>query len=180
MPALRSAMLALLLSPMVAVLHAQLDPLTHPSGAASPLTQPTLSPGVLRLMQLDAEFSKATAAGGGKAFASWFADDGVALNNGKAPVLGKVRIAADASWEPTQYVLQWQPSGGQMGPSGDMGFTWGHYDGRSYDRHGASIVTAGRYFTVWKRTADGAWKVAMDASANEPPAAGDCCALPKP
>ncbi|MGI4853350.1 MAG: YybH family protein [Janthinobacterium lividum] len=161
-------------------MHAQLDPLQHRPPANSPLTQPTLSPGVLRLMQLDADFSKATAEGGGKAFATWFADDALALNNGKAPVLGKSRIAADANWDAKQYRLEWLPTGGQMGLSGDMGFTWGHYDGHARDRNGNDIVTGGRYITVWKRTPDGAWKVALDASANEPPAAGDCCALPKP
>jgi len=66
-----------------------------------------------------------------------------------------------------------------MGPSNDMGFTWGHYEGRSTDSNGQPVVTSGRYITVWKKL-NGAWKVAMDASADEPPAAGDCCALPKP
>lgn len=172
-----SLALALLAGP---VLHAQLDPLLHHAPTASPLTQPTLSPGALQLMQLDAAFSKATAAGGGKAFASWFADEAVTLNNGKAPVIGKGRIAADANWDATSYRLEWQSQGGQMGPSGDMGFTWGHYDGRSKDRNGNDVTTSGRYITVWKRSPDGGWKVAMDASADEAPAAGDCCALKKP
>ena len=158
--------------------HAQLDPLSHPAPANSPLTQPSLSPGVLQLMQADEEFSKSTLAGGGKAFASWFADDALALNNAKAPVYGKTAIAADANWDPKQYQLQWQPTGGQMGPSGDMGFTWGHYDGHAKDRNGNDIATGGRYITVWKRMPDGKWKVALDASAMEPPT--DCCAVPKP
>ena len=178
MPRCRLLLTACTLAP--ALLHAQFDPLVHRAPATSPLTQPTLSPGVLTLMQLDRDFSKATAEGGGKAFATWFAEDALALNNGKAPVLGRTRIAAEAAWDAKQYRLEWQPSGGQMGPSGDMGFTWGHYDGHAKDRNGNDIVTSGRYITVWKRLADGTWKVALDASANEPPAAGDCCALPKP
>lgn len=166
---------------MPVMLFGQLDPLTHRSApSSSPLTQPTLSPGVLRLMQLDADFSRSTLAGGGKAFSGWFADNGLALNNGKQPLLGKARIAADATWDPAQYQLQWQPTGGDMGPSGDMGYTWGHYDGHTKDRNGNDVVTGGRYITVWKRMPDGAWKVALDASADEPPAAGDCCALKKP
>ncbi len=169
-----------LLMPAALNLPAQLDPFSHRAPAGSPLTQPTLSPGVLQLMQLDAVFSRDTVRGGGKAFAEWFTDDALALNNGKAPVYGKTNIAADAAWDPKQYQLQWQPTGGQMGPSGDMGFTWGHYDGHSKDRNGNDVVTSGRYITVWKKLPDGTWKVALDASANEPPAAGDCCALPKP
>jgi ketosteroid isomerase-like protein len=42
------------------------------------------------------------------------------------------------------------------------------------------VVITGRYMTVWKKMADGSWKVAMDASANEPPQAGECCVVPKP
>ena len=42
------------------------------------------------------------------------------------------------------------------------------------------VVISGRYFTVWKKLSDGTWKVALDASADEPPATGECCVLPKP
>lgn len=55
--------------------HAQssLEPVR--SGAqspATPLTQPTLSPGALQLLTLDGQFAQAVAKGGGAAFASWF------------------------------------------------------------------------------------------------------------
>lgn len=146
----------------------------------TPVTQPTISPGVLQLMELEGRFAESVAEGGGKAFATWFADDAVTLNNGKPAVLGRGAIAAQANWDPKQYTLTWTAQGGQMGPSNDMGFTWGHYEGRATDANGRPVVTTGRYITVWKKTADGSWKVAMDASADEPPSAGDCCALPKP
>ena len=149
------------------------------SAGTSPLSQPTLSPGVLTLMELEGRFAQAVATGGGKAFSSWFADDAVTLNNGKPAVLGRASIAAQATWDPKVYQLTWVPEGAQMGPSNDMGFTWGHYEGRSTDKNGQPVLTSGRYFTVWKKLADGNWKVALDASANDVPA-GDCCALPKP
>lgn len=164
-----------------AALSAQLDPLSHraQTTAGSPVTQPMLSPGVIELLNTDAAFSDATVKGGGKVFSSWFADDALTLNNGKQPTYGKTNIAAAANWDPAVYQLKWQPLGAQMGPSGDMGFTWGHYEGRSKDKNGADVVLEGRYITVWKKVA-GAWKVSLDASANEPDAAGDCCKLPKP
>src|SRR6185437_10285838 len=99
---------------------------TPPATAGNPLIQPTLSPGVLLLLELEGRFAKAVAAGGGKAFASWFADDAVTLNNGRPPVLGRAAIAAQAQWDPETYQLSWTPQGAQMGPSNDMGFTWGH------------------------------------------------------
>ncbi len=151
-----------------------------PSAISTPLTQPTLTPGALLLLELEGRFAKAVEAGGGKAFSTWFADDAVTLNNGKPAVLGRTAIAAQAQWDPKTYQLTWTPQGAQMGPSNDMGFTWGHYEGHSKDKNGQPVVISGRYFTVWKKLADGTWKVALDASADEPPAAGECCVLPKP
>lgn len=65
-----------------------------------------------------------------------------------------------------------------MSPAGDMGYTWGHYEGRSKDPDGNARVTAGRYFTIWRKEPDGSWKVVLDASNEEPPEAGDCCRIP--
>jgi ketosteroid isomerase-like protein len=147
---------------------------------SNPLSQPTLTPGALVLLELEGRFSQAVAEGGGKAFGSWFAEDGVTLNNGKPAILGRTAIAAQAQWDPKTYQLTWTPQGAQMGPSNDMGFTWGHYEGRSKDKNGEPVVISGRYFTVWKKLANGTWKVALDASADEPPATKECCTLPKP
>ena len=151
-------------------------PDTH--ARANPLTNPGFSPGAAFLYDLEARFAKDTAQGGGKAFASWFADDAVTLSNGQAPVIGKAAIAAKANWDPAQYQLTWTPDGGQMSPDGDMGFTWGHYQGTSKDKNGNAVATSGRYMTIWKKQSDGSWKVALDSSNNLPPAAEDCCKLP--
>jgi ketosteroid isomerase-like protein len=152
----------------------------NPGIVSNPLSQPTLTPGALALLELEGRFSQAVAEGGGKVFASWFADDGITLNNGKPAILGRAAIAAQAQWDPKTYQLSWTPQGAQMGPSNDMGFTWGHYEGHSKDKNGEPVVVTGRYFTVWKKLPNGTWKVALDASADEPPVTGECCTLPKP
>jgi ketosteroid isomerase-like protein len=155
-----------------------LDPLaSKPSSvqAGNPLTDPGMSPGIEFLYQLEAKFAADTARGGGPAFAEWFAPDAVTLANGKAPVTGHDAIAASATWTPQSYQLTWKPEGARIGAGGDMGFTWGHYDGVSKDAQGNSIKTSGRYMTVWKKQPDGQWKVEVDAS-NDGPAA-DCCSL---
>jgi ketosteroid isomerase-like protein len=168
--------LTVLLSISDARAQLPLNPLAKP--LANPLTDPTLTPGVAFLFNLEAKFAAETANGGGKAFASWFADDAVTLGTGKAAVLGKSAIAAQANWDPKQYRLSWTPQGGQMSPDGDMGFTWGHYEGVSKDRNGNAVKTTGRYMTIWRKMPDGSWKVALDSSNDEPPEAGDCCRLP--
>ncbi|MGA8108960.1 MAG: nuclear transport factor 2 family protein [Acidobacteriaceae bacterium] len=137
------------------------------------LTNPGLSPGADFLYQLEARFAADTLKGGGRAFAGWFAPDAVTLANGKAPVVGHDAIAAAATWSPESYRLTWTPEGARMGADGDMGFTWGHYEGVSRDDQGNTVTTSGRYMTVWKKQPDGTWKVELDAS-NEGPAE-DCC-----
>jgi ketosteroid isomerase-like protein len=162
-----------------ALAQTALDPLSRPSSASSQLTDPVQTPGTAFLFDLERKFAAATATGGGKAFASWFADDAVILSNAKAPVRGREAIAASAAWSPSDYQLTWTPQGGAMSPSGDMGYTWGHYDGRSKDASGQSVTLSGRYMTIWRRQPDGSWKVVLDSSNNEPPDANDCCKLPE-
>lgn len=161
----------------ISVASAQmLDPLAPKPSAnqtGNPLTDPGLSPGVQFLYQLEAKFAADTAKGGGPAFSSWFAPDAVTLANGKPPVVGRDVIAAGATWSPKSYQLTWTPEGARMGPKGDMGFTWGHYQGVAKDQEGNPVKTTGRYMTVWKKQSDGSWKVALDASNDGP--AEDCC-----
>jgi ketosteroid isomerase-like protein len=141
---------------------------SKPPFTYTPMKMPTLSPGVLELLKLEGQFSSAVSAGGGKAFSSWFADDGVTLNNGQPAVRGHSAIASIANWDPATYKLSWYAEGAQMGPSNDTGFTWGHYDATTVDKDGKSTTATGRYITFWKKV-KGEWKVALDASANEPP-----------
>jgi ketosteroid isomerase-like protein len=185
------ALVALTLNASSLLLAAQTPaPTPNPPGPVlTPHAMPTLSAGVLELLRLEGDFSDAVAKGGGKAFASWFADDGVTLNNGQPAVLGRSAIAASAQWDPQEYQLSWVAEGAQMGPSGDTGFTWGHYeamaqpakvaqasDAQARDAQAASatpanatpIKSSGRYITFWKKV-HGVWKVALDASADEPP-----------
>jgi len=156
--------------------------LAFPTGEAqtapNPLTDPTVKPGKMLLFDLEARFAKDVLKRGGAGFADWFAEDGVALGNAAAPLIGRVAIAKSANWRPEDYQLTWTPTDAQMGPSGDMGYTWGHFEGHSKDVNGNPVTTTGRYITIWRKLADGSWKVALDAGANEPPQAGDCCKLP--
>ena len=153
-------------------------PMPGEQPSPNPLTDATAKPGKVLLFDLEARFAKDVKERGGAAFADWFAEDGVSLSNGQAPVIGRVAIVQSARWSPRDYQLSWTPTDAQMGPSGDMGYTWGHFEGHSKDAAGNPVVTTGRYMTIWRRQSDGSWKVVLDAGANEPAAAGDCCKLP--
>ena len=79
---------------------------------------------------------------------------------------------------PKDYLLTWKTTDARMSPSGDMGYTWGHFEGHSKDANGNPVTTSGRYMTIWRKEKDGTWKVVLDAGNNEPADAGDCCRLP--
>jgi ketosteroid isomerase-like protein len=153
-------------------------PDANAQAAPNPLTDATVKPGKMLLYDLEARFAKDVLERGGAGFAAWFAEDGVALGNGAAPLVGKVAITKSANWDPKVYQLTWTPTDAVIGPSGDMGYTWGHFEGHSKDANGNPVTTKGRYMTIWRKDPNGQWKVVLDAGANEPVEAGDCCKLP--
>ena len=170
------ASIVALLGPNAA--HAQLSLSDSSAPAApNPLIDPTANPGEILLFVLEASFAKDVKERGGTAFADWFAEDGVMLGNGAAPVIGRIAIARAVHWSPDVYQLTWTPTDARMSPSGDMGYTWGHYEGRTINKSGSPLVSTGRYITVWRKQPDGKWKVVLDAGANEP-AITDCCKSP--
>lgn len=167
-----SSCLLLTAAALIAVpnLRAQSTPAAPPQRPAiTPLRQPELSPGQIELMELEVTFAADVAKRGGKAFSSWFAEDGVELSNGKPALLGLKSITAGSDWDPKDYQLSWYPIGAQMGPSGDTGFTWGHFDSSYKDAQGKPVAHSGRYVTFWKKV-KGEWKVALDAGADDAPA----------
>jgi ketosteroid isomerase-like protein len=178
---IKTMVLALALAAGAGAARAQLafpDATAKPA-APNPLTDTTTTPGKTQLFDLEARFAKDVREKGGAGFAAWFADDGITLGNGAAPVIGKVAIAKSANWLPTAYELTWTPTDGLMGPSGDMGYTWGHFEGHSKNAAGQTSATiVGRYLTIWRRQPDGTWKVVLDAGANEPVEAPGCCTVP--
>jgi ketosteroid isomerase-like protein len=164
---------------MALPVYAQLpDPANVATAAPNPLTDSTVKPDKIILFDLEARFAKDVAERGGAAFAEWFAEDGVALGNGQPPTVGRVAIAKSAAWSPKNYQLTWTPTDAVMGPSGDIGYTWGHYEGYSKDANGNPVTTSGRYITIWRKQPAGSWKVVLDAGSNEPANSGDCCKLP--
>jgi len=155
------------------------EPDSLSASAPNPLSDPTVKPGKMLRFDLEARFAKDVAERGGAAFADWFAPDGVVLGNGQQPMVGLVAIVKSANWSPRDYQLTWTPTDAVLGPSGDMGYTWGHFEGHSKDANGNPVTTSGRYMTIWRKQPDGGWKVVLDAGSNEPANSGDCCKLPE-
>jgi hypothetical protein len=52
--------------------------------------------------------------------------------------------------------------GGDVARSGDLAYTYGTYERIAHGDGSRRVIEAGNYLRVWKRGADGRWKVALD------------------
>lgn len=97
-------------------------------------------------------------------FFTYFADDGIAFN----PHPFRVRTAlANQPPSPGPMGAVWAPVYGDIAEAGDLGWNTGPlmFEGKNGqpDRHGM-------FFSVWKRQADGAFKVVLDVGSDTPTA----------
>ncbi|MDH4069824.1 MAG: DUF4440 domain-containing protein [Ignavibacteria bacterium] len=92
-----------------------------------------------------------------------FLDDAVVLAPGEEMISGKTAIEATlgAFYDDPGFSVSWKPMKSEGSGSGDLGYSYGTYhmtmtgpDGVMHDE--------GKYATVWKKQADGSWKVAVD------------------
>lgn len=121
------------------------------------------------LEEADRAFYRATAARRAEGWVEFFAEDGAMIwplktFSGKAQIRERItQLFAD-----TSFTLTWEPIGADVGASGDLGYTIGRSESRFRDEKGNPVVRTGRYLTIWKKQADGSWKVAQDIGVSDP------------
>jgi ketosteroid isomerase-like protein len=135
-------------------------------GAARPEAgEATLAPALAALVEAERSFSRASGELGiREAFLAYFADDGISFEPDPAPAVERIR-----TWPAPQRprLLSWDPVFADISRAGDMGYTTGPT--RFEDLGPApQPVRHGYYFSVWRRQADGAWRVAIDAGVGTP------------
>jgi uncharacterized protein (TIGR02246 family) len=59
--------------------------------------------------------------------------------------------------------LDWAPAKVEVLPAGDLGLTTGPYNTTLPGESGEEIPAQGTFFSVWRRQADGAWKIIFDS-----------------
>jgi len=120
------------------------------------------------LMAADAAMSDAVASRDPERFRSSLDEDAVF---GGRDGLARGRAAVGEAWAgllaPGGPSLAWWPERGEASVSGDLGFTVGRYQLR-----GQAGTVEGRYLTVWRRDAAGAWRALFDHGLEAPPPAG--------
>jgi ketosteroid isomerase-like protein len=118
------------------------------------------------LVQLEADFAKAVAEHGRAAFVTYFADEGVELEDGGG-ISTRDAINKQPAW-PEGTSLTWTPVKADMAASGDLGYTYGNYVFKSKDKEGKPVTAYGKYMSVWKKQKDGSWKVVVDMGNSSP------------
>ena len=120
------------------------------------------------LRDADAEWSRVAAAKDLDKTVSFYADDAMVLPPNQSMVTSKTGIRnlwkgfldslTDINWKTTRV---------EMAKSGDMGYLIGAYAMTMKD----GAKDTGKYCEVWKKQADGKWKVAADMFSSDLPAA---------
>jgi ketosteroid isomerase-like protein len=124
------------------------------------------------LQTADADWSKSVATGA-DAFAAFVAQDGVVMPPNEPAVSG----AAVKDWAAKMIAMPgfgvtWASNVVEVAASGDVGYTSGTYDLHANGPGGAPFSDHGKYLTVWKKDASGAWKVAYDMFNSDVPMPG--------
>jgi len=116
-----------------------------------------------KLKQLEAEFMQAALTRGSEGYMSYYAEDSVEVPNGADFLIGKSAIAQTMDFlDDKNNRLTWKPIGADISSSGDLGYTYGTYEFQSKDKAGKTVVSHGKYTSIWKKQKDGSWKVVLD------------------
>ena len=73
-----------------------------------------------------------------------------------------MRAAMAPAFADTTFRLTWQPTMAFASAAGDLGYTLGTWQSTHYNEAGKGQVTTGKYVTIWRKQADGSWKVVFD------------------
>jgi len=132
-----------------------------PSCAAAPPRQSTEADRAA-IMKADADFDADVAARGIDAWISWF--EPTATNWSKADLVHdreQYRTSLGPLLSKSGTALRWQPAWAEM--SGELGYSTGRWQLHVRGEDGADkIAGTGKYCTVWRRQADGRWRVVFD------------------
>jgi uncharacterized protein (TIGR02246 family) len=106
-------------------------------------------------------------------FLSFYAPDGVLMVEGTPDARGTagLREGAEALFKDPNFALSFEPDSVVVSRSSDMAYETGHYTLSVTGPAKKPITVPGQYVVVWRKQADGTWKVAVDAPVSDPPTA---------
>jgi len=121
---------------------------------------------------LDAQWSKTAAALDVDGTTGYYSDDASMLPPNAPLATGKQAIRAVwATYLVAGYSVSWQVSNVEAARSSDLAYAMGAYQSSMKDSRGNPVEDRGKYVEVWKKQADGKWKVVADIFNSDLPAA---------
>ena len=114
----------------------------------------------IAMMEADRNFSKLSAEKGMKyAMMEYIDSNGVLLRPNSMPIIGGQAINYISQGNDTSFVMTWEPNGGKVAVSGDLGYTFGVYSFKPKDQ---DTVIYGTYVSIWRKQPDGKWKFTLE------------------
>lgn len=121
---------------------------------------------------LDVQWSKSASARDLDAVISYYSDDAQVLAP-NAPI-ATTKVAIREGWAALlgpEMTLSWKDTKIEVAQSGELAYLVGTYNMDIKDAKGAVITDKGKLLEVWKKQADGKWKVVADVfNSDLPPA----------
>lgn len=124
-----------------------------------------LSPALASLVETERAFARTSVERGVReSFLAFFAEDGIGFQ--PAPVKTRASLLSrPAPSTRPPVTLNWFPVYGDVSAAGDLGYTTGPYiftDDSPRPANTKEPPSYGYFFSIWRKQADGAWRVALD------------------
>ncbi|HAS73726.1 MAG TPA: hypothetical protein DCS67_06240 [Clostridiales bacterium UBA8960] len=131
---------------------------------SSNFTGRNLSSDGLELFEVEKEFCIATALEGAVGWARYFAEDGKMLTKSGKTIDGKTNIenAMKPLFSLDQIRFEWQPINAELSMDKTLGYTYGQYTREYLSPDKEKICETGMYMSIWRKQADGSWRIAID------------------
>jgi ketosteroid isomerase-like protein len=125
-----------------------------------------------KIRELEAAFSAAAGTKDIDKVLSYYGEYAVMFvpNAPSATTKVTIRNAWKEMLTPPGASTSWKATKVEVAKSGDLAYTSGPYQDTRNDANGKPIKDFGNYLTVWKKQADGTWKVVADIWNSELPA----------
>ena len=94
---------------------------------------------------------------------SFYAVDGARYATGSPAIVGPLALRKE--WQKylaTPGSFHWTTAKVEVSRSGDLAYETGNFVLKTIDREGLTKTTKGKYVCVWRKQADGKWKVVAD------------------
>lgn len=146
------------------------------AGCAGQAQQPAAPPDTraadeAAIRALIKEWSAAALAKDAEKFVSFYAEDAVLMLEDAPDMRGMaaLREGAGGMMQDPHFALSFEADNVVVARSGDLAYETGSYILTTSAPEGGPVTENGYYVVVWRKQADGGWKVAVDVPVSDPP-----------